>query len=883
MTPPRILIVEDETIVARDISQQLADLGYAPAGIISRGEDVIGAAEKLQPDLVLMDIHLAGEQDGIVTAHLVRDRLDLPVVFLTAFAETETLDRAKASDPFGYIIKPFEERELRTVIEIALYKHRSERQEKRSHALLNAILQTARDGFCQADLAGRVIDVNDAAERITGYTREELLGLHVYNIDTDMTAADWSARIGRLVDAKSARSERRFTRKDGTIIDVELSAQFLPDEGGRMVCFFRDITAEKIRTQELELKDAALTAAANAIIITDTAGQIQWANPAFSRLSGYALDEALGTNPRDLIKSDRQDRAFYERLWATVLAGNIWHGELVNRRKNGELYREEMTITPVRNPAGEVAHFIAIKHDVTNRRQMEEALRQSEERYRLLFDHNPLPMWLYDVETLQFLAVNDTAVQKYGYTQEEFFQLTIDRIRPEEDLARFKANLIATADEPLSISEWRHRRKDGSVFPVEVISRPLQYLGRPARLVMAEDITEKKKLEEQYLRAQRLESLGQLASGIAHDLNNMLAPVLFAAPLLRGSVTAERDLNILDTLERSAERGSSLVRQVLAFAQGNSEAFRVTQLKHIARDVVGILEVTLPKSITLETHIPSDAWPVDANPTQIHQVLLNLGVNARDAMPEGGTLGIALKNRTLSLDEAERIPGAKRGDWLVLEVSDTGMGIPPEILPRIWDSFFTTKATGKGTGLGLATVRSIVTAHLGFVEVDTAVGRGTTFRVFLPASRVEGEKPDTMPPIPTDRGREEHVLIVDDDELVRDIIKTVLSQHGYRVIDCADGVEAIVQYNTRSRDIALVITDVDMPNLNGAVLAGTLRKLSPRLRIIAMSGHNSDGVGKAILQEAKELTNAFLAKPFTAAALLKTVHSVLETDPARTN
>lgn len=876
MSHPRILIVEDETIVARDISQQLVELGYEPVGIIGRGEEVLAAAGKLRPDLILMDIHLAGDQDGIATARLVRDQLDLPVVFLTAFAETETLDRAKASDPFGYIIKPFEERELRTVIEIALYKHRSERQEKRGHALLTAILQTAQDGFCQTDLGGRVLDVNDAAGRITGYTREELLLLHVYEIDTDMTPEDWTARIGRLQSARSARSERRFTRKDGTIIDVEVSAHFLPDEGGRMVCFFRDITAEKIRTQQLELKDAALTAAANAIIITDTAGLIQWANPAFCRLTGYTLGEVLGTNPRDLIKSGQQDQAFYEKLWATVLAGEIWHGELVNRRKNGELYREEMTITPVRNAAGAVAHFIAIKHDVTSRRHMEEALRQSEERYRLLFDHNPLPMWLFDAETLRFLAVNDTAVKKYGYTQEEFLQMTIDRIRPEEDMARFKAMLRDTANDPLTISEWRHRRKDGSVFPVEVIARPLQFFGRPARLVMAEDITEKKKLEEQFLRAQRLESLGQLASGIAHDLNNMLAPVLFAAPLLRGSVTAQRDLNILDTLERSAERGSSLVRQVLAFAQGTSEAFRVTQLKHIARDVVGILEVTLPKSIALATHIPSDVWPVEANPTQIHQVLLNLGVNARDAMPNGGSLRISLQNRSLNLDEAAAIPGAKRGDWLVLEVSDTGTGIPPEVLPQIWDSFYTTKAEGRGTGLGLATVRSIVTSHHGFVEVDTAVGKGTTFRVFLPATHVEGERTDTMPPIPTDRGREEHVLVVDDDELVCDIIKTVLTQHGYRVIDCADGVEAIVQYNARSRDIVLVITDVDMPNLNGAVLAGTLRKLSPRLRIIAMSGHNSDGVGKAILQEAKELTNAFLAKPFTAAALLKTVHTVIE-------
>jgi PAS domain S-box-containing protein len=635
MSKPRILIVEDEVIVARDISQQLVELGYEPVGSCTRGEEAVATAEKLRPDLVLMDIQLTGGMDGIAAAKLIREQLALPVVFLTAFAEGETVNRAKLAEPFGYIIKPFDERELRTVVEMALYKY-----------------------------------------------------------------------------------------------------------------------------------------------------------------------------------------------------------------------------------------------------QTETKLRDSEERYRLLFEHNPLPMWLCDDETLRFVAVNETAIRSYGYSLEEFLGMTVAQIRPQEDVQHYREKWQQKRAEPFHNLEMRHCRKDGSIMQVEIISRSLVYQGRPSRLVLAADITEKKQLQEQFLRAQRLEGLGMLASGIAHDLNNMLAPILFAAPLLRPNASTARDLRILDTVEKSAERGSSLVRQILTFAQGSTGAPRITQLKHITRDVLAIVEVSFPKNIRLEQHISSSAWPVPANPTQIHQVVLNLCVNARDAMPHGGTLTVRLGNRPLDAESAAAIPGARAGDWVVLEVSDTGTGIPPDVLPHIWDSFFTTKAPGSGTGLGLPTVRSIVSEHTGFIQVETAVGRGTTFRIFLPASRDgEGSGSGSASPFAEALGREELILVVDDDESVREIITAILRQGGYRVLACADGVEAIVQYNTKSQEIALVITDVDMPNLGGAILAGTLLKLNPRLRIIAMSGLTSVAANSTDLTEIKVLATAYLQKPFLAADLLATVQRVLQPEP----
>ncbi len=882
MSKTRIFVVEDEVIVARDIMQQLGELGYEAIGTCTRGEEALVEVERLRPGLILMDIQLAGAMDGIAAAKLIRERYALPVVFLTAFAETETLNRAKLSEPFGYILKPFDERELRTVIEIALFKHQSDLNLRASEERFRSLIETSLDAVMLTGPEGRIFDANAAACAMFRLSVEELRKQGRTGL-VDATDPRLAAALAERASTGRFRGEITMVRGDGEKFPAEISSVVFRGTDGeiRNSLVIRDVTEQRRAEVLMRLQGAALSAAANAIVITNRQGVIEWANQAFTDLTGFGLGEVVGRAPGDLIKSGVHGEDYYQDMWTTILAGKVWHCEIVNRNKAGQHYSEEMTITPVRDDRGEISHFVAIKQDITERKRVLEALRQSEERYRLLFDRNPVPMWLYDAETLRFAAVNETAVRNYGYTEEEFLGMTIAQIRPEEDLERFIENVRSSRDEPLTVAEWRHRRKDGTILHVEVMSRPLMFNGRPARLVMAADISEKKQLQEQFLRAQRLESLGMLASGIAHDLNNMLAPILFAGPLLRTSVSSPRDLRILETLEKSAERGSGLVRQILAFAQGTSAAPRITQLKHIARDVVSIVEASFPKNIILEQHIASNAWPVQANPTQIHQIFLNLCVNARDAMPQGGTLAIRVGNRHLDSDEAAALPEGRAGDWLVLEVADTGTGIPADIVPRIWESFFTTKAPGKGTGLGLATVRSIVTAHLGFVDLETELGKGTTFRIFLPASRdpeTKGAESGSPFPVPVTTGAE-LILVVDDDDSVREIIAAVLAQHDYRVVTCADGVEAIVNYNAKSRDIALVITDVDMPNLGGAILAATLRRLNPQLRIIAMSGLSSAGVARDDVEEIRRIAAAFLPKPFSATELVAVVHRVLHPEP----
>ena len=379
----------------------------------------------------------------------------------------------------------------------------------------------------------------------------------------------------------------------------------------------------------------------------------------------------------------------------------------------------------------------------------------------------------------------------------------------------------------------------------------------------------------EFLNAQRLESIGLLAAGIAHDLNNVLAPIMFVAPLLRRSLSNPQDLKVLATLEQSAARGAGLVKQILGFAHTGTSELHLTQVKHLARDIVSVIEQTFPKSIHLEPTIPTDLWPVFGNATQIHQMLLNLCINARDSMPQGGTLRLTARNRRLDAVEAGAIAGARPGPWIVIEIADTGTGIPPEILARIWEPFFTTKAVGKGTGLGLSTVRGLVASHQGFIELHTEVGRGSVFRLFLPAADSESGPPGTAAPFVIPDGAGELILVVDDDTSIREIVAKVLVNHGYRVVSCKDGVEAIALFATQSDKLVLVITDINMPYVGGAVLVRALLQIRPDIRLIAMSGLDHSESDDLEVQEVEKLVHVFLRKPFKADDLLKTVHRLL--------
>lgn len=402
---------------------------------------------------------------------------------------------------------------------------------------------------------------------------------------------------------------------------------------------------------------------------------------------------------------------------------------------------------------------------------------------------------------------------------------------------------------------------------------------RPKRLVTAikravRDVQEKRQrklAEEQFLRIQRLENIGMLAAGIAHDFNNVLAPIAMAVPLLRDRATDPQDCRILDNVEKSADRGASLIRQILGFAQGIRGAPQETQLKHLLRDLVAVLSQTFSKSIQIEEYVASELWPVKANPTHIHQVILNLCVNARDAMPQGGRLRLRATNQMIDEATAATKKGARPGAFVRLEIEDTGTGIPPEVVERMWEPFFTTKENGRGTGLGLSTVRGIVDDHEGFLILDTKVGRGTRFDIYLPAVPAAVAPPSEVQRPKARRGSGELILVVDDDPNVRDVVSAILTRNGYRVEIANDGTKALAILAQKAVEIRLVVTDVNMPNLDGIALAKIVRSLSPSTRILTITGI----IDEYDRTEAAKLSAAVLYKPFTGEALLNAVDELL--------
>ena len=397
--------------------------------------------------------------------------------------------------------------------------------------------------------------------------------------------------------------------------------------------------------------------------------------------------------------------------------------------------------------------------------------------------------------------------------------------------------------------------------------------GQPDSVLAIEtDITEQKRLEAQFLRAQRMDSLGRLASGIAHDLNNILSPIMMGTALLRGEVKSREGASLLETLATSAQRGSDVVRQLLAFARG-SEGERVpVSLGRLVREMSRIIEETFPKQITLETKVSKDVWMVTGDPTQLHQVLLNLCVNARDAMAGAGCLKVSTENVVLDEQGGELLAEGPPGPYVLMRVADTGVGIPAEMLDRIFDPFFTTKSPETGTGLGLATVQGIVKGHQGLIRVESTEGKGTEFRVYLPALATarDAAKPTSVTDLP--RGNGELILVIDDELSLREVTGRILTRYGYRLLTAAEGVEAVALFERHQHEVRVVITDMMMPGMDGKAAIKALRRICPGLLIIASSGVAS----QVSLDEIQALeVSAFLQKPFNTQTLLNTLHEVL--------
>ena len=519
----------------------------------------------------------------------------------------------------------------------------------------------------------------------------------------------------------------------------------------------------------------------------------------------------------------------------------------------------------------------ALAAEVEERRRAEERLRASEEEYRLLFDSNPHPMWVYDFTTLEFLAVNDAAVRRYRYSREEFLAMTIRAIRAPEDVPELERALRERTHQALDTpGVFRHRGKDGQLILADIASRAIHFLGREARLVLAADVTERRNLEEQLLQSQKMETVGRLAGGVAHDFNNLLGVITGYGELLKKRVEEPRLRKYVDDILGAAERGSALTRQLLAFSRKQVLQPKSLDLNVVVGDMGGLLRRVIGEDIQLVTAFDDALWKVKADPGQIGQVVMNLAANARDAMPRGGRLTIATANVTLDDAYARLHPGVSPGAYAMVSVSDNGQGMTREVQARAFEPFFTTRTTGQGTGLGLATVHGIVKQSGGHIWLYSEPGQGTTFKIHLPREDAPAEKETpAAAAAPPPRGSET-VLLVEDEDSLREIVRECLEDAGYTVLDAGSGARALEASASHSGPLHLVITDVVMPGMGGREVVERLQAARPQVRALYMSGYTDDAM---VLHGVMVADMAFLQKPFSAAALAAKVRQVLDAPP----
>ena len=1121
-SPIRVYIVEDEALIGMEIADRLSSLGYIVCGSASRGEQALLEIETVAPHVVLMDVRLAGALTGIETAARLRETGDLPVIFLSAYSDAQLLRQAGEVQPFGYLVKPFEERELHATIQMAIYKHRMERalreantrlDEKvrertaelaRSRADLAITLDSIGDAVLATDVTGRITRMNPVAESLTGWSRTEAVGRpieEVFRIIHEQTREPAVIPIAAVLASGERHSLANHTAlitRTGIEISIADSAAPIRDAAGQIVgavLVFRDETearerrklvarqraiAEALRRTQQQFIDSGQSHAPFEDILTvlleatqsaaGFIGEVSWSPQGVPALESHAASPGLWNDPpasplKELIdqsiRSGKVVKAHEPPLPACLIAPLLASDQVVgvvgiaNRTGgyDGVVLAEiqpllatcasliEARRNAVRRRAAEYALQQLNAHlesEVTRRtdqlsaslaelKQMEQALRvlstelvalEGPAFYQALTRHLaslldceialvarlkinretrletlavfedghsaaelswnlPMSPWtvvtlgqtvvipscrqdasapvafLLDKDIIGFAAVplldhggvclgqiavmsrraltdpdrieailklfaisagaemerqrssrrfhdlfefspdaivitdrdgtvrlaNCKAEAMFGWSRTDLAGQDIELLIPAEGRARhrlLREHFLASDPTPAlppDRSDLRAKRKDGTVFPVEIALGTIETGDGLMIAAAIRDVTERRNSERRASRARRLESIGTLAGGIAHDLNNALAPVLLALDILKQRYPQEHDT--LDNVERSASHAVEMVRHLLTYARG-SEGIRVSvELRGLLEEMEKIAKGTFPKNIEVRLHIPQKLPAVLGDATQLHQVLLNLCVNARDAMPRGGILTLSAEptDNPQSLGE---LPGSKAGkrisQGVILRVSDTGEGIAADVLDKIFDPFFSTKGHDTGTGLGLFTVAGIIKGHEGVIRASSKPGQGATFEILLPA--LESAPEPATHPIRTENlsGHGELILYVDDEPAVREAVRTVLQILGFSPLTAPDGATGLKQAIKSRRKLSAVITDLHMPVMDGVAFVRALRQEMPEVPVIVASGR----LEPSMSNELRLLgVDVFLEKPFTREKLGRALREVL--------
>jgi hypothetical protein len=644
------------------------------------------------------------------------------------------------------------------------------------------------------------------------------------------------------------------------------------------------------RTTELERANQSLResheryrsvveTATDAILNIDDHSLITFANPAVARIFGYTPQELVGQKLTMLMPEYLRHlhETGIRRYQETGKRHINWEGiELPGLHRLGHEIPLEVSFGECGKDGRPL--FTGFVRDISERKRAQQALRDSEQQYRLLFESHPHPMWIFDQETLAFLAVNDAAVSHYGFLREEFLAMTIKDIRPVEEIPSLLADIDAGHLGYDAAGIWKHVKKNGAVIEVEISSHDVSWAGRPGKLVLAMDVTERRQLQKQLVQAQKMEAVGHLAGGVAHDFNNLLGVIIgYCEILATTGQLQEKDRERVAEIKKAGDRAATLTRQLLAFSRQQVIEPRVLDLNALLADMSKMLRRLIGEDIELVTRLSSGLGRVKADPGQLEQVVMNLAVNARDAMPRGGKLILETGNVSLDENYARTHVTVQPGKFVLLAITDTGVGMDEETQARIFEPFFTTKGEGKGTGLGLATVYGIVKQSGGNIWVYSEPGRGTTFKIYLPlvADPAEPAQAEEIAFLP--RGKET-ILVVEDADAMRKLTCEFLAGMGYTVLEAHDGVDALEKAAQHSTPIDLLLTDVVMPRMSGRELAAQMTERDPGLKVLYMSGYTDDAVVRHGVLDA---SMAFIQKPFALHALAARVREVLDNSPGK--
>ncbi len=735
-----VLLIENCEADAGLLLAVLRRDGFDPVAECVRTVEAMRAALSTNPwDVVLCDDAVSGIDPPVAWRVLQQSGLDLPFIIISDTGGEDLAVTALKHGASDYLLKDRLARLGQAVLHAM--EETKRRQEslrmmaalRRSEEIHRNLIEAMSEGVAVQDRDGRLTFMNRRACEMLGYTMGELVGRPVAGLFDPENQAILREQMARRLKGARDDYEIAWLRKDGGLVNTLVTPRPRFDAQGVLVesvAVITDITGRKLAEEQLKLRSAALEAAANAIFITDHSGVILWANSAFVTLSGFPMAEIVGRKP-SLVKSGAHDQGFYRELWATILAGKVWQGRITNRSREGRLYIAEQTIAPVKDDSGATTHFVTVQQDITARQKAEDQLREQ----AALLDKAHDAIIVRDLDhRVRFW--NRSAEQIYGWTAAEAVGRRVTELIYFDDL-EFKKAATAVVQHGGWAGELRQVRKDGGEIIVDsswTLVRDQE--GRPSSFMSINtDITEKKKLAAQFHRIQRLDSIGTLAGGIAHDLNNVLAPMLMAIELLRLKHDDADTQRLLAMLETNGRRGAQMLRQMLAFGRGGGEGVRVVVSPvHVVREVAQIVHDTFPKSIRCASETAPDPWPVTGDPTELHQVLLNLCVNARDAMPDGGVLSLRLENTAIDETYAGLNPESRPGPYVLLSVTDTGTGVPPGLHEKIFEPFFHHQGGGKRHGAGLVQRTGAGPEPRGFRQLLQRAGQGEHLQG-LPAGR----------------------------------------------------------------------------------------------------------------------------------------------------